>query len=71
MTHPPYWFEAKEYLAKSDRTLSNLIATYPHETMKSALNPFSTLVRAIIGQQISVKAASALRLIASKSLKLQ
>ena len=60
MTIPPYWFKASEYLASRDRILSSLIASYPHETMTHTLNPFATLVKAIIGQQISVKAASAI-----------
>ncbi len=60
MAYPPYWFEASEYLADRDLILSNLIVSYPNETMTNAQNPFSTLVRAIIGQQISVKAATAI-----------
>ncbi len=60
MTYPPYWFKASKYLADRDRILSNLIVSYPNETMTNAQNPFSTLARAIIGQQISVKAASAI-----------
>lgn len=57
MTCPKYWHEAKEYLAKKDNTLANLIAAYSSETMINYHNPFLTLVKAIIGQQISVTAA--------------
>ncbi len=60
MTYPSYWFKASEYLAARDRIISNLIASYPNDIMTNDLNPFATLVRAIVGQQISVKAASAI-----------
>ena len=60
MTYPPYWQEAIEYLAAQDRVMANLIASYPHERMLNHHNPFHTLVKAIVGQQISVKAASAI-----------
>ena len=58
MTNPPYWQEAINYLAAKDRIIASLIATYPNEVMQSHHNPFSTLVKAIVGQQISVKAAA-------------
>ncbi len=58
MTCPKYWHEAKKYLAKKDNTLANLIATYSSESMINYHNPFLTLVKAIIGQQISVTAAT-------------
>ncbi len=60
MTYPPYWQEAIEYLAAQDRVMASLIASYPHERMLNHHNPFHTLVKAIVGQQISVKAASAI-----------
>ncbi len=60
MNCPAYWQEAIDYLAKSDRVMANLIASYPQEVMLSNHNPFPTLVKAIVGQQISVKAASAI-----------
>lgn len=60
MTCPSYWREAKDYLAASDKTMGDLIALYPNETMINYHNPFYTLVKAIIGQQISVKAANAI-----------
>ncbi|EAZ92558.1 DNA-3-methyladenine glycosylase family protein, partial [Crocosphaera chwakensis] len=58
MTCPRYWQEAKEYLAKKDDILANLISSYSSETIINYHNPFLTLANAIIGQQISVSAAT-------------
>lgn len=58
MTTPPYWQEAIDYLVHKDQVIARLIATYPDEVMTNHQNPFSTLVKAIVGQQISIKAAS-------------
>ena len=60
MTNPPYWQSAINYLASKDRVIASLIATYPNEVMQGHQNPFSTLVKAIVGQQISIKAAAAI-----------
>lgn len=59
MTCPHYWQEAKEYLTAQDNILADLIASYPSETMVNYNDAFLTLVKAIIGQQISVNAANA------------
>ncbi|WP_107668886.1 DNA-3-methyladenine glycosylase [Cyanothece sp. BG0011] len=58
MTCPKYWHEAKEYLAKKDAILASLMTSYPSETIINYYNPFLTLANAIIGQQISVTAAT-------------
>ena len=57
MTKPPYWDDAIQALAARDRVLAKLIAEFPglHATRRG--DPFTTLARAIVGQQISVKAA--------------
>lgn len=60
MTTPAYWQSAISYLASKDRVIASLIATYPNEVMLNHQNPFYTLVKAIIGQQISIKAAAAI-----------
>ena len=60
MKRPSYWQEAQDYLADRDRVIANLIISYPNEVMMSNQNPFYTLAKAIVGQQISVKAASAI-----------
>jgi DNA-3-methyladenine glycosylase II len=37
--------------------MATLIATYPQEILTNLNNPFHTLTRAVVGQQISIKAA--------------
>ena len=54
---PTYWEEARTALMKKDRVLRRLIPKYPGLTMTSRGDPFTTLARSIVGQQISVKAA--------------
>ena len=54
---PEYWEEGKAYLAKRDKKLKSIISSYHGETMTLRGEPFYSLVRAIVGQQISVKAA--------------
>ena len=57
MTKPPYWDEATRALAARDAVLARLIAGYPGLHLTRRGDPFTTLARAIVGQQISVKAA--------------
>lgn len=57
--HPYYWNRATAELSDCDEVMADLIQTYQGETLSSHGDPFITLVRAIIGQQISVKAADA------------
>ena len=57
MTIPPYWQEAKFYLAQRDPKMAEIIASYPGEVLFNYHNPFYTLTRSIVGQQISIKAA--------------
>jgi DNA-3-methyladenine glycosylase II len=57
MTKPHYWDEAKRALAERDRVLATLIAAYPEIHLTRRGDPFTTLARAIVGQQISVRAA--------------
>lgn len=59
MTSPAYWPDAIAYLSAQDAVMAKLIATYPDAVLSHHQNPFHTLVRAIVGQQISVKAADA------------
>src|SRR5215510_9712918 len=54
---PRYWDEASQALSKEDRVLRRLIRRYPDIHLKRRSDPFTTLARAIVGQQISVKAA--------------
>tara|TARA_B100001113_G_scaffold349038_1_gene343830 strand:- start:917 stop:1543 length:627 start_codon:yes stop_codon:yes gene_type:complete len=54
---PFFWIEAKEELKKKDKKLGKIIDTYPRDFLFSKSDPFMTLARSIVGQQISVKAA--------------
>jgi DNA-3-methyladenine glycosylase II len=54
---PTYWEEAKVELMKRDRILNKLIPQFGDLQLVGRGEPFSTLARSIIGQQISVKAA--------------
>ncbi len=56
MTRPSYWPEATAYLSRRDAVMAGLIQRYP-ETLVRRGNSFQTLARAIVGQQISIKAA--------------
>ncbi len=57
---PPYWDEASRTLSRRDKVLARLIRAYPGIHMKRRTDPFTTLARAIVGQQISVKAADSI-----------
>ena len=58
MAAPDYWQTACAQLMKQDRILRKLIPKYPQaEFLTTRGDPFQTLARAIVGQQISVKAA--------------
>ena len=58
MMSPDYWESACAELMKHDRIMRKLIPKYPKaEFLTTRGDPFQTLARAIVGQQISVKAA--------------
>jgi DNA-3-methyladenine glycosylase II len=57
MSVPDYWFEATRELAARDNVLSKLVSRYEALAVGSRGDAFSTLSRAIVGQQISVRAA--------------
>jgi len=54
---PKYWQEAKEYLSERDQVLAKIISNYSGEILVTRGSAFFSLARAIVGQQISVKAA--------------
>jgi len=56
-TKPPYWDVATRSLAERDVVMARLIADHPKIHVVRRGDPFTTLARAIVGQQISVKAA--------------
>jgi len=65
---PPYWADACAHLSERDRVLCKLIPQTPHAGLQSHGDPFATLVRSVIGQQISVAAAQAVWLRFAKLL---
>ncbi len=54
---PEYWDRAKRVLAKKDRVMGAIMRAHPKISLAGRGEPFLTLARAIVGQQISVKAA--------------
>lgn len=54
---PAYWDEALAHLVKRDRILRKIIPKHPEVHLLTRGEPFATLARAVVGQQISVKAA--------------
>lgn len=66
-TRPDYWDEACVELMKRDRILRKLIPLCGPAHLVSRGDPFITLARTIVGQQISVKAAQSIweRLVSS------
>ncbi len=54
---PEYWDRAKRSLARKDPVMAGIIRTHRNVFLARRGEPFMTLARAIVGQQISVKAA--------------
>ncbi len=59
MKKPSFWETAKKDLIKKDRRLGKIIQNYPRDFLFTRSDPFYTLARSIVGQQISVSAAQA------------
>jgi DNA-3-methyladenine glycosylase II len=59
MTTPSYWPQALAGLSQGDPVMAGLIQRFDQLSLVSRGDPFSTLARSIVGQQISVKAADA------------
>jgi len=61
MNRPPtYWYKAKRTLSKKDSVLRKIIKKYNKGFLTTRNNPFFSLCRTIVGQQISVKAADSI-----------
>ena len=60
MAAPSYWSRAKRALADRDTVLARIIRDHPRIALEPRGEPFFTLARAIVGQQISVKAAASI-----------
>ena len=54
---PDYWQRAKRALARRDPVMGAIMRAHPKVFLARRGEPFLTLARAIVGQQISVKAA--------------
>ena len=57
---PSYWKKATTHLTKACPVMGDLIRSYPGEIMTGRGDAFYTLLRSIVGQQISVKAADSI-----------
>lgn len=56
-TAPAYWREACQALSAADPVMAAIIRQHPIDSLISRGDPFGTLARSIVGQQISTKAA--------------
>tara|TARA_B100001123_G_C15046281_1_gene921677 strand:+ start:156 stop:782 length:627 start_codon:yes stop_codon:yes gene_type:complete len=57
---PFYWLRAKKELSKRDPILRKIIKKYDKGFLTTRNNPFFSLCRTIVGQQISTKAAESI-----------
>ena len=61
MKYPPvYWHKAKRILSKKDPILKGIIKKYNKGFLTTRNNPFFSLCRTIVGQQISTRAADSI-----------
>ena len=66
---PVYWNKAKIYLSKKDKIIKNLINNYKDGHLITRNDVFFSLCKSIVGQQISVAAASSVFLKFQKKCK--
>jgi DNA-3-methyladenine glycosylase II len=66
---PAYWNKAKAYLSKRDKVIKHLINNYKDGHLITRNDVFFSLCKSIIGQQISVVAASSVFLRFQKKCK--
>ena len=61
MKRPPiYWNKAKRILSRKDFVLRKIIKKYKRGYLSTRNNPYFSLCRTIVGQQISTKAADSI-----------
>jgi DNA-3-methyladenine glycosylase II len=61
MKRPPsYWQKAKKKLSRKDSVIRKIIKKYNNGFLTTRNNPFFSLCRTIVGQQISTKAADSI-----------
>ena len=58
MNYPDYWHESKIFLANADPKLAKLFLKHNDYIVSSRGEALETLLRSIVGQQISVQAAA-------------
>ena len=58
MKNPDYWQDSLQYLTSADKTLGDVISQHKDYSITSRGEAYETLLSAIVGQQISVKAAA-------------
>ena len=58
-SYPDWWTEACIELSQKDEVMKKLIKLYSDSSISTIKNPFQSLSRCIVGQQISVQAADA------------
>jgi DNA-3-methyladenine glycosylase II len=58
MSLPAYWQQSKEFLTHADPKLAKLILEHQQYSISSRGEALETLLRSIVGQQISVQAAA-------------
>ena len=59
-TAPVYWAKSKKIISRRDPVLRKIIKKYRNGHLKTRRNPFFSLCRTIIGQQISTRAADSI-----------
>tara|TARA_Y100000590_G_scaffold74536_1_gene82305 strand:- start:288 stop:914 length:627 start_codon:yes stop_codon:yes gene_type:complete len=70
MKNPPaYWNKAKKVLSRRDPVIRKIIKKYKKGFLTTRNNPFFSLCRTIVGQQISTKAADSIWLKFEKKCK--
>ena len=61
MSDPPqYWNKSKKFLSKRDKVMRKLIKKYSDKTLTTRKDIFFSICKSIVGQQISVAAASSI-----------
>ena len=58
-SYPEWWDKACKELSEKDKIMKKLIGNYSDSKISTIKNPFYSLSRCIVGQQISVQAADA------------
>ena len=61
MNRPPvYWYKAKKILSRRDPVIRKIIKKYKRGFLTTRSNPFFSLCRTIVGQQVSVASADSI-----------